>query len=525
MRKTNRIAFVGFLAATALVLSGCSAGTATGKSGGPSESAGPVMGGDLVIGRAPDAITMNSTSAQFENYSMAVFQQMGQALFEPSADGQKVVPLLATGFKASDDGLTYTIALRDDVTFSDGKPMTAKDVKFSIDADTATGHSGWGFVNDAIDKVNVVDDHTVGVVLKYPWAPIIGDLSMFSNAIVPENYGGKTVDEFYKAPVLTGPFMWGEWKKGQSLKLVKNPKYWEKGKPYLDSVVWNVVPDANTRKLQLQGGQIDINDTPDWSSYSSLDATAGLKTYAFPSTRIDYIALNTQREPFADVHVRRAIAFATNRKALVDAVLFGHGTVANSLLSPGTPFYDKDAPGPMYDVEKAKAELAQSSQPNGFKTTLLINSGNANHAAIAQIMQAQLKEIGITMEIKQLDSTANKQARLDSKFDMAISAWTMDIPDPDQWTTFALDPEGGSHSAFTYYNDPAVIAINKKAQREGDQAKRAELYKQLQKETGDAAFLVYLFYSPYAYAATDKVQGFNVTPLGNYHTGDMYKTK
>ena len=527
MRKTNLVAFVGFLAATALILTGCSGagGSEPAGSGAPSDSGAPVMGGDLVIGRAPDAITMNSTSAQFENFSMAVFQQMGQALFEPSADGQEVVPLLATGFKASDDGLTYTIALRDDVTFSDGAPMTANDVKFSIDQDTATGNSGWGFVNTAIDKVNAVDDHTIEVVLKYPWAPIIADLSMFSNAIVPDNYGGKTVDEFYNAPVLTGPFMWDEWKKGQSLKLVKNPNYWEKGKPYLDSVTWTVVPDANTRKLQLQGGQIDINDTPDWSSYSSLDSTPGIKTYAFPSTRIDYIALNTQREPFADEHVRRAIAFATDRQALVDAVLFGHGEVANSLLSPGTPFYDKDAPGPTYDVEKAKAELAQSSKPNGFKTTLLISSGNANQASIAQIMQAQLKEVGITMEIQQLDATANKEARLASEFDMAISAWTMDIPDPDQWTTFALDPEGGSHSAFTYYDDADVIAINKQAQREGDPAKRAELYKQLQKETGDAAFLVYLFYSPYAYASTDKVKGFNVTPLGNYDSGEIYKTK
>lgn len=524
MRNRNRIGFVGLVAATSLVLSACG-GSGAGAGDASASDGKPVVGGDLVIGRAPDAITMNSTSAKFENYSMAVFQQMGQALFEPSPDGQSVVPLLAKGFKVSSDGLTYTITLRDDVKFSDGKPMTAKDVKFSIDQDTKTGDSGWGFVNAAINQVDVVDATTVDVKLKYSWAPIIADLSMFSNAIVPENYGGKTAEEFYNAPVLTGPFMWSEWKKGQQLKLVKNPNYWEPGKPYLDSVTWTVVPDANTRKLQLQGGQIDINDTPAWSSYSSLESTPGVKTYAFPSTRIDYLALNTQREPFGDVHVRRAIAFATDRQALVDAVLFGHGEVANSLLSPGTPFYDKDAPGPQLDLKKAKDELALSSKPNGFSTTLLINSGDTNQSSIAQIMQAQLKEIGIDLQIKQLDSTANKQARLASDFDIAISAWTMDIPDPDQWTTFALDPDGGSHSAFTYYDNPAAIALNKQAQRESDQTKRAAQYKELQKVTGDDAFLTYMYYSPYAFASTDKVHGFNVTPLGNYHTGDMFKTK
>lgn len=527
MKEVNRIAFVGFLAAAALVLAGCS-GTSGVPSGSdaPGASGAPVMGGDLVIGRGPDALTMNSTSAQFENFSMAVFQQMGQSLFMPSSDGQELKPLLATGFEASADGLTYTIALRKDVMFSDGEPMTAKDVKFSIDQDTATADTGWGFVNTAIDAVNIVDDHTVDVVLKYPWAPIIGDLSMFSNAIVPDNYGGKTVDEFYEAPVLTGPFMWGEWKKGQSLKLVKNPNYWEQGKPYLDSVTWSVIPDSNTRKLMLQGGQIDINDTPDWSSFASLESSPGVKVHAFPSTQIDYVSMNEDREPFADVHVRRAIAYAIDREALVDAVLFGNGEPANSLLSPGTPFYDKDADGPQYDVAKAKEELAKSSKPDGFSTTLLIRSGNANHSAISQILQSELKEIGITLEIKQLDPTANKKARLAMEYDLALSAWTMDIPDPDQWTTFALDPEsGGAHSAFTNYNNPDVIALNKQAQRENDPAKRAELYKEIQKIAGEDAFLAYLYYSPYAYASTDKVNGFEVTPLGNYHTENIYKTK
>lgn len=483
------------------------------------------MGGDLVIARGPDALTMDSTSAQFENFSMSVFQQMGQSLFEPTPDGQKLVPLLATGFTISADGLTYTIPLRKDIVFSDGSPMTAKDVKFSIDQDTATADTGWGFVNSAIDSVNIVDDYTVDVVLKYPWAPIIADLSMFSNAIVQYNYGGKTAEAYYAAPVLTGPFMWGEWKKGQYLKLVKNPKYWEAGKPYLDSVTWNVVPDANTRKLQLQGGQIDINDTPDWSSFASLKASPNVVTYAFPSTQIDYVSLNQAREPFADVHVRRAIAFAIDRKALVEAVLFGNGEVANSLLSPGTPFYDKNAEGPQYDVAKAKAELAMSSKPNGFTTTLLIRSGNANQATSSQIIQDELKAIGITVEIVQLDPTANKKARQAMEYDMAFSAWTMDIPDPDQWTTFALSPEGGSHSAFTNYQNPELIALNKQAQRSNDNAERAKLYNQIQKIAGDDAFLSYLYYSPYAFASTDKVKGFEVTPLGNYHTEDIYKTK
>ncbi len=285
------------------------------------------------------------------------------------------------------------------------------------------------------------------------------------------------------------------------------------------------MPDANTRKLQLQGGQIDIDDTPDWSSFSSLKSSPGIVADAFPSTQIDYVAFNQQRAPFNDVHVRRAIAYSIDRQSLVKAVLFGNGSAANSLLSPGTPFYDKDAKGPTYDPTAAKAELAKSSVPNGFSTSILIRSGDANQASVAQILQSELKKLGITVTIKQLDPTANKQARLKSDFDMTLSAWTMDIPDPDEWTTFAVDPNGGSKSAFTYYNNPTVVAINKQAQQEIDPAKRQALYSQLQTLTGDDAFLAYTYYSPYAYATTDKVKGFTVTPLGNYHVEDITKSK
>jgi peptide/nickel transport system substrate-binding protein len=341
---------------------------------------------------------------------------------------------------------------------------------------------------------------------------------------VPLDYGGKTVEEFYTAPVGTGPFVWDSWTKGQSVKLTKNATYWQAGKPTLDSVTWTVVPDANTRKLQLQGGQIDINDTPDWSSFASLKDAEGVEAVTFPSTQIDYLAFNQQRAPFDDEHVRRAIAYAIDRESLVDAVLFGNGETADSLLSPGTPYYDGDSGAPELDLAKAKDELAQSTKPDGFSTTLLIRSGDPNQTSVAQILQSELKELGITVEITQLDPTANKQARLDSDFDMTLSAWTMDIPDPDQWTSFAVDPEGGSHSAFTYYDDPEVVALNKQAQLETDDAKRADLYAQLQEKTGESAFLAYLYYSPYAYALSDRIDGFEVTPLGNYHLEDVTKS-
>ena len=276
--------------------------------------------------------------------------------------------------------------------------------------------------------------------LKYAWAPILADLSLFSNGIIPNNYGGESETAFYNHPIGTGPFEWDVWKKGQYIKLVKNPHYWQPGKPYLNSVTFDVVPDASTRQLQLEGNQANIDTSPDWSTFATLKSTPGITATAFPSTEIDYLAFNEKVAPFNDVHVRQAISDAINRNALVDAVLFGNGKAANSLFMPGLPYYDATG-GETYNLAAAKKALAESSKPHGFTTTLQIASGNANESAAAQIVQSELQPLGITVNIQQLDPTAAHASLEADTFDMAYSLWTMDIPDPDEWTSFATDPE------------------------------------------------------------------------------------
>jgi peptide/nickel transport system substrate-binding protein len=504
-------------AALSLVLAGC------GTGGGSGVGLSPTSGQNLVVARAGDVLSLDATDT-FDNNSIYVMEQIMEPLFMVSPDGKSVRPWLASGFTMSKDKRTYTIRLRHGVEFSNGRPLTAADVKFSLDQDTRTGSQGWGYINSAIDEVTAVDRSTVRIELKHPWAPLLADLSLFSNGIVPDHYGGKSKSAFYDHPLGTGPFEFDSWRKGQYLRVVRNPHYWQPGKPYLKSVTWQDVSDANTRALQLEGGQIDVDQAPDWSSLSSLKKAPGVAVRLFPSTETDYIAFNEKRAPFNDVHVRRAIASAIDRRSLIRAVLFGNGRAANSLLSPGTPYYDKSADGPTYDLSKAKAELARSSRPKGFATRLLVRSGDPGEAAVAQIMQAELKPIGIRVGIDQLDPTADKQAMMASKYDMAYSLWTMDIPDPDEWTSFAIDPSGGSNAAFTAYGNPAATALNRQAEKATDPAERASLYGRLQQATGQDAFLAYLFYPPYAYATSSKVRGFRVTPLGNAHLEDVRKS-
>ncbi|GAB2580177.1 ABC transporter substrate-binding protein [Microlunatus antarcticus] len=504
--------------ATAVLLLGASACADNGST--PSSSgSGAAGGGNLTIVRAQDSVSMDNTMV-FSNASIWVFQQMFESLYEVTPDGKDVQPLLAEGYKLSDDKLTWTFTLKQGVKFSTGAPMTSEDVKFSLDKARAT-KGGWEFLDVAIKSVDAPNPSTVVIKTKYPWAPLLADLANFNNAVLPKDYGGKTSEEFYKAPVGTGPFVWDHWDKGTELQLKKNPTYWDAGKPSIDSVTWKVVPDDNSRNVQIQGGQAQINENPPFSSIEQLKGQPNVKVDLFPSTKTDYVMMNQNEKPFDDVHVRRAISYAIDREALVKTLLFGNGTPANSFLMPNVPFYDPATPGISYDMAKAKEELAQSSVPNGFTTTFLASSGDSTDQALAQVLQSSLKQLGIDMKIQNVDPSAAHDLQQSQKYQISHSYWTMDIADPDELVTFAVDPSAGSHSFYTSYDNPQVIADTKKAEQTFDTAGRQVLYSAIQKQAADDAFMGFLYYSPFSYAYSTKVSGFQVYPTGNYHLEDV----
>jgi peptide/nickel transport system substrate-binding protein len=492
---------------------------ACGSSASSSSSGAVKQGGDLVIVRSLDSVDMDKTMV-FSNASIWVYEQMYETLVAMTDDGLGVKPWLAESYQMSADNLSCTLKLRPGVKFHNGQPMTSADVKFSIDESSKTS-GGWEFINSAIKDVTTPDDLTVVVTTKYPWAPLLADLSCPNNGIIPKNYGGKTAQQFYSAPVATGPFMWDTWQKGNFIKLKKNPSYWQAGKPLLDTVTWKVVPDDNARAIQLQGGQAHINEAPPFSSLDQVKATPSVAVDLFPSTRTDYIMMNQTRTPYADVHVRRAISYAIDRQALVKNVLFGNGTPANSFMMPTTPYYDKNNQGIQYDMNKARAEMKLSSVPGGFTTTYLAMSGDSVDSAIAQILQASLKELGITMNIQNIDPSAHHDMMTKLQYDITHYYWTMDLADPDELAQFALDPTSGGHSFNTGFNDPALIALVHQAQQEFDKTKRQALYSKIQQQAADAASLAYLYYTPLPYSRRSNVKNFKVLPTGQYHIEDV----
>jgi peptide/nickel transport system substrate-binding protein len=511
MSVPRSVVLICALALSAIAV-GCGSSSSSGG-GTTSDSGTPQRGGNLIFARTSDIVTFDRT-ADFDNESTWVSDLMFETLYKPSRDGHTDVPWLATGYEVSSDKLAWTFHLRPGVKFSNGQPLTSADVKFSLDT-TRAKSSGWSFIDTAIKSVSTPDAETVVIKTANPWAPLLSDMAIFPNGIIPNNYGGKTKAQFLAHPIGTGPFMLGQWTKGQQLKLVRNPYYWQKGKPYLDSVTFTAVPDDNTRINQLKGQTADIIEFPPFSAIQSLSSTPNVTVKAFPGDRVDTLLMNNSKPPLTDPHVRRAINLAIDRQAMVKALLFGHGKPANSYLPPQLAFYDAIATGDKYDPAQAKAELAQSKYPHGSNITLQVVGGNIAQEQMAQIVQQELKPLGIIVKIEPQDQNAEATAVQSGNYTFAYQYYTSDVVDADELVP-VLNLFG------EHYNDPEFDKLVDQAASTFDKPTRVKLYNKIQDLVNSDAAVTLLWFQPLVYAYSNKVHGFLAAPTGDYELQNVW---
>ncbi len=517
------------LAASATLVAGVlmSAGV---LSGSPSASAGSSAiqrGGTLTFARTADILGLDPTDIS-DNESIWASENIYQTLYVPSPNGHSVEPLLATSYTLSKNKLTWTFNLRHGVRFQNGKPMTSADVKFSIERVSAKATNPFAFIDAAIASIATPNKYTVAITTKYPWAPMLSDMALFANGIIPDNYGGESEATFFQHPIGTGPFMVKDWIKGSELSLVANPYYWQAGKPYLKAVNFVSIPDDNTRQLELQSGQAQVDEFPPFSSVSSLESASGVQVTLFPSSWTEYMVMNNAVKPFNNVHVRLAIAYALDRKAMVNAVLFGHGTVANTLLSPALWAHDSGLTGIQYNLKEAKAQMAESPVPHGFSTSILVGSGDSTEQDLGQIVQSELKPLGIKVTIKEIDVNSEYTTTEEGDYQMGFQYDTTDIIDPDEMTSYsAMGGNTGqkTHALFTNYNSTNVDLWAEQAERNFSEPARKVLYNKVQAQMQADSPMAYLFYEPFAYAYSTNVHGFQVYPTGNYPLQNVWLSK
>jgi len=353
----------------------------------------------LTIGWDPETVTLDP-AANANNPDIWVMVNIYDQLLRVGSDGNTIKPDLATSYDVSKDGKIYTFHLRHNVLFQDGTKLTSQDVKFSL-LRAAEPTRGWSFLLTAIKGVDTPDANTVKVTLNRPWGPFLSDVTLFTTGIYPEAYFKKVGAKYMSShPVGTGPYAFEEWKKGQYLRLKKNPAYWDAAKYPMQHVEYDLLPDDNTKLVKVEAGELDVDYRLPYNLVNQLKSNAAVQVQINPSTRTQYLAFQTQVAPFQDVHVRQAINHAIDRAAIVKAITYGYGKPANSFMPIGSLDYDPNIPVPSYDLALAKRYLAASPVPNGFAMTMEVGAGVAVDNEVAQVVQQELAQLNIKVSIR-----------------------------------------------------------------------------------------------------------------------------
>ena len=483
-------------------------------------SSAPVRGGTLNFGRETGPTQLDPANS-IVGGDVYTLDKIFEPLYITSVAGQ-LVPWLASGHTVSSDGKNWTFHVRPGVKFSDGKPLVAEDVVFSITRAAHDQNGPLSFLDSALKDLSAKGNSKVVAQLHEAWAPFLSDISVFANAIVPANFGGATAKSFFTHPVGTGPFELKSMTKGAGATLIRNPHYWQPGKPYLDEVVFSYIPDDNSRVLQLKSGEVSVISAVPPAQVSSLKADSSVVVGLFPAWSVDLLFFNEKLPQFKDRHVRRAIAHALNIPAIARATTFGTAKAGGSFMPPSLQFY-ADVPTLSYSLASAKSELAKSGYPRGFSTSLLIDSGDQAWVEAAQIIQQQLAPLHIRVSVRPLDNAAYTAAFEAFNYDMMINNAINDISDADEMASFNIDfVSGGSKSFWTYYDNPTAIALVHRAEAELSGSKRAALYRQIQELIAQDAPFIALDYPPNIYAWSPRVHNFAVNPGGAYRLEDVW---
>lgn len=472
-------------------------------------------GGNFVFGRRDDSVNFDPILTE-ENSDIWIFMNIYDQLVRVSNDGTVIEPALAEKWEISRDGLTYTFHLRPGVTFADGSPLKASDVKYSIKRAATTQTSIWTFTLTALKTITTPDDQTVVMTLKEPWAPFLSDLAMFNGSVISEAFATKVgEDKLVDQAMGTGPFVLQEWKRGEQLTLKKNPHYWEQGLPYLDTVTVKVVPDDNNRILQLQGGELDgMSDIP-FNRVPELEKDPSFHVERFPSTSIHFVILNTRTGPLNDVKVRQALNLATDKQTLIKNLLFGNGEVSNSFMPNGTLYWNKEQQGYPFDLSKAKQLLSQSGIPHGAKLSMLVTGGSVSDQQVATALKSMWSKIGVDLDIQPLDQGVLHDKEMKNDFEMILWNWTNDIIDPDELVSIAIIPDS-DQNFHTGWTNQEAINLAKKAQITLDGAQRQQIYYRIQQIHMQDAPFVYLYVTPNIDVVKQDVQGFVQHVMGQW---------
>lgn len=473
MRRTT--ALIGAGTAAVMLVTGCSAGDGADLG----DSSGALV---AAIAGEPDQLDPHMTTSYF---SFQVLENVYDTLVEPD-ENLDMQPALAESWELSEDQLTWTFQLRDDVTFHDGTEFTADDVLYSynriIDEELS---NAWRL--SAIEEITAPDEHTVEITVSQPSPNLLSNLGGFKGmAIVQE--ANVTSGDITTHPIGTGPFAVDDYTSGDSISLTANENHWS-GKPEVPGVEFRFISEGSTAIAALKSGEIDWTDSIPTQQVEALQAETETVTLGqTPSNDYWYLALNEAREPWNDVRVRQAIAYAIDRDAIVQATTYGTA-VANQLAIPEQSVWYHEYSPYTTDIDTARDLLDQAGVTD-VTMDLMVTSEYPETVTAAQIIADNLEPLGITVEIRSPDFATWLDEQNTGNFDMLMMGWLGNI-DPDDFY-YAQHHSDGANNAQGYSN-PEVDDLLDEARTETDDATRQRLYADLATIIADEVSYIYLY--------------------------------
>ena len=486
----------------------------------------PQFGGTLRVGMQTDPVGLDphlSSATATRNMLENTYETL--VMFSPSLE---IIPGLAESWEASEDLLQWTFHLRE-ALWHDGTPVTAEDVKFSIerikDPELASPRAADFAV---VERVDAVDERTVVMTLSEPSTPLLAKLGQSMNVIVPQHVVEANGD-LQNVVVGSGPFRFVEYVPQTRLVLERFDQHWgqdEAGNqlPYLDGITFTFYPDPTARTTAVLTGNVDWIEYVPAVDVPALQADPSVVVAGGVTSNFRSVQFNTTEPPFDDYRVRQAFAYAIDKQAVVDLALFGTGgVVATGATIPAGNYYAvEDSPYNVRDVEKARALLAEAGYADGFEFEFYITSTYDFLRDPAEIIQSNLAAIGVTANLAEIGVTAN----------IKLEDWSIFLPtyiagdftalvsgssgqtDPDQ---FLYTPFFSTVSTnFGKFQDARVDELLLAGRQEPDPEARRELYREAQYRILELSPHVFLFHSAQYAAHTPDVQGYDFYPNGSY---------
>lgn len=473
----------------------------------------------------------------FNASSQPVFNR----LVEFERGGTKVEPGLAEKWSVSPDGKVYTFTLRKGVKFhatdwfKPTREFNADDVVFSFDRmvnkDNAFQKAqpvSFQYANDMglpdnLTKLEKLDPHTVRMTLKEVDAAFLANLAMDFASIQSAEYAAQLLKagqpgELNNKPIGTGPFVFRRYEKDAQIRYAAHKDYWA-GKPQIDHLIYAITIDSAVRMQKLKAGECHVSVYPKPAEVEVLKKEPKVVLQSLPGLNVGFLTLNVTHKPFDNADVRRAINYAIDKKALVDAVYQGVGTQAVNPMPPTLWGYNKGTKPYPHDPAKAKALLAKAGFPNGFETKLwalpVQRPYNPNGQQAAELIQSDLAKVGIKAQIVKYEWAEYLKRAKAAESDIGMFGWNGDNGDPDNFMAALLSCSAVGGSNYGQWCDKEYDALVVKAKRTTDQAERAKLYEKAQEVFQREAPWVPMAHSVVYQPMLKSVQGYKMSPFGS----------